>query len=194
VNIPCVDIPEGVSGNWRVERFTVSEKDVALHNIRCMFKAGFGNRTMRAGTYTRIVRGTLCVMSDTDAEKRDHWQPVHHAKGNVLINGLGIGMVLNACLIKPEVAHCTVIERSPDVIALVAPHWRQRFGDRLTIIEADAFEYAPPKGIRFGAVWHDVWNDINPDNLDGMKRLHRRYGRRTDWQGSWCRSLCELYR
>jgi hypothetical protein len=34
-------------------------------------------------------------------------------------------------------------------------------------------------------VWHDIWLDLCTDNLEGMGKLHRKYGRRTDWQGSW---------
>jgi spermidine synthase len=99
-------------------------------------------------------------------------------------------MVLNAALRKPEVEHVTVVEQSEDVIKLVASHYE---GPRVTIVHADAMTYQPPTGAKFGAVWHDIWDDICADNLDEMKILHRRYGRRTVWQGSWARELCERY-
>lgn len=183
--IPNVTVPEGVSGDWRVERFTVSEEDAQMDRIRNMFK---GRRSVDAGTYTRLMRGGYLVMSDTRDEKSDHSYFVRAATGHVLINGLGLGMVLNAVLQKPDVTHVTVVEASADVIALVGPHYA---GPRVTIVHSDAMTYQPPKGERFGAVWHDIWDDITADNLEDMKTLHRRYGRRTDWQGSWARELCE---
>ena len=178
-----VDVPEGKRGNWTVERFTIPKND---------FKAWtYGHRAPSPGTYTRLLHGTHCVMSDTYAEMRDHYGPVINAKGHILLNGLGIGMVLNACLAKPEVTKATVIEIDADVIALVAPHYNDK---RVHIINADAYEYQPPKGVRYGMVWHDIWSDICSDNLDGMKKLHRKYGRRSEWQGSWARYECERQR
>lgn len=192
--IPNVDVPEGESGPWNVERFTVSDDDIRLHNMRCMFSPGMGHRTMEAGTFTRLTCGSTVVMSDTRAEKLDHMAPVRKASGVILINGLGIGMVLNASLLKPNVERAFVVEKSEDVIHLCADHYQRKFPGRVEIIHDDALEFMPPKGIRFGAVWHDIWNHICSDNLESMKRLHRKYGRRADWQGSWCRELCEMNR
>lgn len=181
--LDLVTIPEGSSGPWAVERFTV-EKD-SIQNIRL----AFSGRGCRPGTYTRLVhqkRGV--VMSDTTAEQRDHIEFVWKAKGHVLINGLGLGMCLAAALKKPEVTNATVVEIDPDVISLVGRHYSD---PRVEIVNSDAFEYQIPKGARYGAVWHDIWDDICSDNLPEMHKLHRKYGRRCDWQGSWARWRCE---
>lgn len=184
-------IPEGTCGDWRVERFTVDERGAAFHNMRCAFSPGMGRRTIDPGEYTRLKRGHTVVMSDTPAEYWDHSEAIRKATGDVVLNGLGLGLVLAEILKKPEVKSVTVIERSSEVLALVAPHFDV---PRVTIIECDALKWTPPKGQRIGLAWHDIWDTISSDNLDEMKTLHRRYGRRADWQGSWCRSLCELYR
>jgi hypothetical protein len=185
-----VNIPEGEKNGWVVRRITVTEDQSKWDRIR---NAVHGSRRYTpAGTYTQLLTpGRNIMMSDTPDEIRDHMTMIYRAKGHVLINGLGIGVVLQACLNKDEVTHATIIELSQDVIDLVAPHYREKYGERLTIIKADALEYAPPKGERYGAVWHDIWPYICNDNLEEMKRLHRKYGRRTEWQGSWCRELIE---
>ena len=175
-----VSIPEGTVGRWRVERFNVTDDQAKLDAMRGAFRGG---RYVPAGTYTRLMRGGVLVMSDTPDEMRDHWAPMRHARGRVLINGLGIGMVLRAVLNKPEVERVTVVEIDSDVIALVGAHYAC---DRLELVNASAFDYAPPKGVRYGAVWHDIWDNICGDNLPEMTRLKRKYGRRADWQGSWC--------
>lgn len=106
-------------------------------------------------------------------------------------------MVLRAVLDKVDregknvVDHVTVIEKSPDVIALVAPHYLARYGERLTVVEADILEWKPAKGERWNAAWYDIWNDLCADNLENMKTLHRRFGKKVDWQGSWGREICE---
>lgn len=187
-----VGVPEGESGAWRVERFEVSAQAEAFGRMRAI-ATGRG-RFVPRGHYTRLVRNGTLVATDTPDEIRDHRFAVYRARGQVLINGLGLGITLEAMLNKPEVGKVTVIEISPDVISLVAPHYQDRFGDRLEIIEADAFTWKPPKGVRYNVVWHDIWDHICSSNLPDMHRLHRKYGRRADWQGSWCRRECEQQR
>lgn len=190
-----VDVPVGVSGEWEVERRVVTEDEAKLGAMRAAFSMGAGRgRHVPAGTYTGLKRNGYLVMSDTPDEIRDFMEFVRMAEGNVLINGLGLGVVTNAVLLKDDVEHVTVVESSEDVISLVAEHWLAKHPERLTVIAADAMEYKPPKGERYNAVWHDIWDDICSDNLPAMKTLHRKYGRRSDWQGSWCRGLCELGR
>lgn len=183
--IPAVDVPEGTRDHWSVKRVTITEAEAQRANINCH------GRPVRAGTITTLMRGGTVVMSDTHCEKRDHFAPVLNAKGIILINGLGLGMVLNACLLKPEVTRAYVVESSPQVISLVGTHYREKFGDRLTIHCADAMTYKPDHNVTFGMVWHDIWDNICGDNLEQMKTLHRRYGNKAYWQGSWCRSECE---
>jgi len=184
--IPDVDVPEGVSGNWRVERFEISESDSSYSMLSLM---NHGRGFIRPGTYTRMLRGETLVMSDTPDEKRDHYGPVLEARregGRVLVAGLGIGMVANAILQLENVEHVTVIEQSPDVIALAAPHYQERYGDRLEIIEADVFAWKPPKGAKWSVAWFDIWDTICEENLEGMTKLKRKFARRAAWKGCWC--------
>jgi hypothetical protein len=187
-----VNIPEGQSGSWRIERFAVSEEESRLDAL-CGIVSGFG-RYVPPGTYTRLMRGNTIIMTDTPDEIRDCLEPIRVARERVLVNGLGLGVVVYAMLRNPRVEHVTVVEISPDVIALVGQWFLREFGGRLTIIEADALTWKPPAGVRYTVAWHDIWDDICADNLEEMKLLHRRYGRRVDWQGSWCRYLCERQR
>ena len=183
-----VSVPEGSSGEWAVKRFEVSKEAEKMDRL---FSLNHYGRFVTAGTYTQLTRNGKVIMSDTPNEIRDLRWLVLNAKGNVLINGLGLGVALQACLEKPEVDHVTVIEISEDVISLVAPDFVEKYGGRVEIIHADAMTWKPPKGVRYDAVWHDTWDDITDGNLDSMKTLHRRYGQKTDWQDSWCRDLCE---
>ena len=176
-----VNIPEGQSGPWSIEKFTVSKSDAEFDRIRAMVSG----RYVPEGTYTKLSRGRCVIMSDTPDEIRDHIGPIYeaeHAGGNVLINGLGLGMVTSAILKFEKVDKVTVVEKSEDVISLVAPHIAH---PKLEVVNADAFEYKPPKGIRYSVVWHDIWDNLCADNLPEMSKLHRKYGRRCDWQGSW---------
>jgi len=185
MKIEQVTVPEGRSGNWRVERFEITKDFAKIFNMRELF--GGRRRVVYPGTYTRLLRYGTVVMSDTPAERRDLIHLVFHAKGEGLMNGLGLGVAVQAVLKKPEVTHVTVVEISEDVIKLVGDHYLDMFPGRLTIVNADALEYKAEKGKRFNWCWHDIWDTICLDNLETMSKLHRKYGRRADWQWSWCR-------
>jgi hypothetical protein len=191
IKLPHVDLPEGSCGPWSVERFTIVENSPGLAYF------AIKGRRLPPGKYTRLMHENRgCVMSDTPAEQWDHYSFIRQAKGHVLMNGLGIGMALNAIL-KEEASNSpvekvTVVEIDRDVIDLVGPHYLQ--DERVEIVHSSAFDYQPPKGVRYGAVWHDIWDAITGDNLDEMATLHRKYGRRSDWQGSWCKAECQASR
>ena len=148
------------------------------------------NRYIPEGTYTILYRtGTgrkVLVMSDTPAEIRDHLSAINLATGRCLIAGLGIGMVLNAIAQKPEVTHIDVVEISQSLIDLVGPHYLEQYGDKLTIHCGDVFEWKPPAQ-KYDWAWFDIWNTICTDNLPEMHKLHRKYGRKATWKGSWCK-------
>ena len=176
-----VQIPEAVRGAWRVERFKTDELGSFMYAMK--------GRDMPANEeFTRLMRGGTLVMSDTPAEMRDHYSAVLKARGSCLVNGLGIGMLLKAILKKPEVSDVTVVELSQEVLDMVSPHYQD---PRVAFVHADAMAYKPPPGKRYQMVWHDIWDYICAENLPQMHALHRKYGRRADWQGSWCRYECE---
>ena len=70
-----VNIPEGVSGHWKVEKFTISDNEARM----AVFS--YGGRAPSAGTYTKITHGGTVVMSDTNSEMMDHYSAVRNATG-----------------------------------------------------------------------------------------------------------------
>jgi hypothetical protein len=184
--IEQVTVPTGQFGKWRISRFVVTEKDSKVSAMRSAFNRGRGY--VPEGVYTQLFcSGRGVIMSDTPDERRDHEEAVRRAHGHVLINGLGLGMVLGAVLKKATVSRVTVVEIDPDVIALVGHHYSN---ERLEIVQASAFDYTPPKGEQYGAVWHDIWDSICSDNLVEMTKLRRKYARRAVWQGCWAENWC----
>lgn len=167
-------VPVGAVGNARVERFEVSR----THSM--MTGLGHHGGFVPEGFYTRLIVGGELMMSDTPEEYRTNLPILRNATGHVLIHGLGLGCVLACLRHKPDVTAITVIEKSQDVIDLVAREF-----PGVEVIHADALTWAPERGMRFDAVWHDIWPNICTDNIPAVQLLNRRYGRRADWQGAW---------
>lgn len=134
------------------------------------------------------------VMTDTPAEYDDHADLFEHAHGRVLVHGLGLGCAVSSLLTDPAVEHIDVVEANADVIALVGPYYR---GYPVTIHHGSCVEIDWPPETRWNYVWHDIWTQINEDNLDDATAEHGiSYGRlaqlfadRADRQGAWAFDL-----
>jgi hypothetical protein len=182
-------IPEGEIGEAKVMHFEIEEEKAKFFNLQMLFN-GSGSRRVDPGRYAKLFVGNKLMMSDTRAEQQDHLDIVREAQGDVLIAGLGLGLVTDAILRKSEVESVTVIELSADVIALVGPHLED---SRLTIVEADIFTWKPEKGRKFDAIWFDIWPDLCTDYLPEIGRLHQRakYWKRSrdSFMNSWGRDF-----
>lgn len=182
-SIMTVDLPECEQDGLSIERLVVEANDV--RNFM------YGSRATRPGTYTALKLNGRLWMSDTDAEKRDHMPALRRMAGlraeRILINGLGLGMVLKGALSLDHVKHVDVVEIDERVIKLVGSHYAQ--DSRVHLHHADAYEQASrwPKGTRWDVAWSDIWPDICVDNLEGIAKLRRSYGRRTGWHDCWLR-------
>ena len=183
-------IPVSEKGEWKIDKFEVTEEAVKFQKMRSCNPSSMGRGVFEAGIYTKLMRNNEMVMSDTPDEIDDLRLIISVATGSVLINGLGLGILPMIISEKENVKEITIIEIDRDVIDLVGKYVEDRckkYDTEITIIHADAFTWKPPKGKRYNAVWHDIWNYICEDNLSEMTKLHRKYGKRCDWQYSWMR-------
>lgn len=172
------DLPEGTSGPWTVERIRIS----AAQRLTITDMIA-GARDIPPGAYTILRHGNDTWMGDTPQEQSEHAR-VLDATGEILINGLGLGCLPNWLLQDPAVTSVDIVERDPDVIALVASHYEQKWAGRCRVHHGDAFTHVWP-GRTFDLVAHDIWVAMEPENLLEMQRLHQRYDPVARAQWSW---------
>ena len=144
-------LKEGSVGDFSLKKFTITDKDFMAH-----FRMGISN-----GDYIRLMHRGECVMSDTNMEKRTNYPFCLKAHGEVLIGGLGIGMIILAIQDKPEISHITVIEKYPEVIKLVGNNLP--LNNKVEIINADVFDWKPSSGKKYNCIYMDIWNWVNQD-------------------------------
>lgn len=195
MNIPvgAVRVKPCKSENFEISMFEVDEKKAKFFNLQMMMSRQ--NRFIRPGTYTQIVgKGHGIMMSNTPAEIGGHMEFYYAATGRVMIGGLGIGMILEAVLKKPEVTSITVIEKEQEIIDLVSPFYANE--EKVKIICGDVFnpkDYLAP-GTKFDRLYFDIWDTICADNYPEMKDLNvkwRKYkapgGKAYFWEKAYCK-------
>lgn len=184
---------EDTKGVASIKIINISEKDARLYNLGCIMN----DRPMmmlEAGTYTNLCVSGSIMMSDTPMEQNTNEEFIWNAHGDVLIGGLGIGLILynlREKVAKGTVTSITVMEKYQDVIDLVLPRIQPLFSDgSLKVILQDVLEYKPAKEEKFDTIYFDIWPAISSDNYSDMVLLHRRWGRHlreNGWMSSWCK-------
>ncbi len=104
--------------------------------------------------------------------------------------GLGLGLVVKEILADPQsrapIDCIVVLERSVDVIKLVAPQLIAELGACVSIVEADAYTWVGDSGAAFDTVWHDIWPDPMAPEVDAeMTALRDHHAPWARWQGFW---------
>jgi hypothetical protein len=183
-------LPPGEKGNAKIDHFTITGRE---------FLGFRSDDYIVPGTYARLLINGQTMMSDTQMEQRTNCDALQAARGNVLIAGLGIGMLLLPVLMKSDVAQVTVLELNQNVIDLVEPHIRKAAGKharKLRILQMDAKAFGQPvridahsgTPIKYDTIWLDIWGSLSTDDLDemrAMRRQHRKWLKKGGWLGSW---------
>jgi spermidine synthase len=167
---------------FKLEKFEIKENS-------------FFNRGVPKGEYIRLLDKEEMfngvVMSDTPMEHRTNYEILNKAHGDVLIAGLGIGMILLPLMNKEEVKSITIVEMYQDIIDMVGS--QLPLNDKVKIIQADIFNHDFSKGTKFDTIYFDIWNYVNSDVYEEMKELkkgYRKYLRSkkenpNSWIGCW---------
>ena len=192
-------IPEGRSGKFFIWHQVVTGEDVGR---RKSFDARNGDlirdEFQAPGEYCLLIKTDLAnrqgdiIMSDTWFERSTNIEVVTKANGDVLIAGLGIGLILTLIVLKPEVKSVTVIEMNQDVINLTEKPLRQYLGGasaKLIVIQNDIFKWQPNK--KYDTIYFDVWDHVYGDSYLDTEMLHRKFkyvlNRKNSncWMNSW---------
>ncbi|NJL76836.1 MAG: hypothetical protein HC892_19260 [Saprospiraceae bacterium] len=160
-----LNLPEKAIDDWKIESFQA--EGVKYQQLTC--------------------KG-IVIMANTPPIVAQYVHFLEIAEGNILINGLGIGMCSQYLLNKASVSSLTVVEFNKTVIELVAPNFAHYPNHR--VIHANAFEFEPPKDMVYNLVWHDIWTLYSSKNLQEMDILFEKYSKFALWQGAWARADC----
>lgn len=155
-------LKDGQVGDFKLQHYDISD-----NNFYAVVRCG-----IPPGRYIRLINRCDCVMSDTPMEKKTNRDFVRNAHGNVLIGGLGIGLIILAIQDKEDVKKITVVEKNCEVIELVGK--QLPLNSKVNIVNDDVFEYKPL--LKYNTIYMDIWNYINEDVYNKqMKPLINRY-------------------
>ena len=93
------------------------------------------------------------MMIDNEYERATNQDFIDNAFGDVLIGGLGIGLIIKAIEDNPLVTSITVIEKNQRVIDLIVP--QSNFNSKVSVILGDIHTFKPTK--KYHSILLDDW-------------------------------------
>jgi len=182
-----VNIPQGKIGKWSIRTAT---GDSPAYGISTMYSDILGQsatyREEPYGHYTFLFHDDLGpVMQDTTHEYAEHQPLWGGATGDVLIGGLGIGLVNSKLIDYPNIKTITIIEKNQEVIDLVWSHCPK--DNRFSLIHADIDSWVPPEGSHWDYAWFDTWigNNGFQTQEEYNQMLAEKYGQFCGQLGFW---------
>jgi hypothetical protein len=137
-----------------------------------------------------IERGGRIWMSTSRLERESHAVHVEHARGTVVVCGVGMGMYLHNIAARPEVQRIIAVDRDPAVFDLVRrgsgfDAWDGR--DKVAFVEKDALRLTPEDlcGARADYLYVDIWPELgDPRSVSDTRAIQAVVGARTvGWWG-----------
>jgi len=174
-------------GDWQIDYIDFTTKDITIQKLRDAIHNRNELTGQKEGIIVRLLNHGSIVMTDTMMEKRTNTPFFMNVKGDILIAGLGLGIIITVVQDLSEVKSITIIEKSQEVIDLVVS--QLPLNDKVKVIRADIFEWLPKPGTRYDTLYFDIWSAICGDYYDDMKLLRKRFSSRkrdkNSWLGHW---------
>lgn len=174
-------LPEKQIGEFQISHFELGEFYVKTFLLRDIFTGREEHKGLKPGKFVRLSRNGAIIMTNTPMEHHTNTEFIQNAHGDVLIAGLGIGLVLIAIQDNPEVKTITIIERHQEIIDLVFPHLPMK--KECKVVCEDVFNYIPEK--KFNTIYFDIWNDVNY-NIQEIEVLREKFIEYLDLSDSDC--------
>lgn len=171
-----------VSPTYTIDTIVLSQETVRMEQMR-----NYRNLWLTMGLkadfpYIRLKKaGEGIMMSDTPMERNTNRDFIQKANGDVIIFGLGLGLVILPLLKKENVKSILVVELYQDLIDMVEPILKKHDTEnKLKVIQGDCFDIhnSIPKEKKFDVVYGDIWISICTDNYEEMKTLTKNWKNR----------------
>lgn len=136
------------------------------------------------------INSNKAMMSNHESETKTNQKFLDAAKGDVLIFGLGIGLIIFPLLEDDDITSITIIEIDNGLIDMVGKIIKQKdIYSKLEIINSDAFEYNNLISKKYDTIYFDIWATIDEKAINEMYQLQSLYKKSLNdfgWIDSWC--------
>lgn len=128
------------------------------------------------------------MMSNHEFETLTNQKFLDNAKGDILIFGLGIGLIIFPLLTDNDIKSITIVEIDDGLIDEVFPIIiKNDLESKVSVILSNAFDFETDK--MFDTIYFDIWSVIDQQSFLEMKILSEKFTKNLKpggWMDSWC--------
>ena len=136
--------------------------------------------------YDKSLKKTM--MTSHEFEMLTNQKFLDNAKGDVLIFGLGIGLIVFPLLSDKDVNSITIVETDSGLVNAVYPIIKNKdHHSKLSIFIEDAFRFETNN--IYDTIYFDIWHSIDESVFDEMRLLSKKFKNNLTpdgWMDSWC--------
>lgn len=129
------------------------------------------------------------MMSNHETETITNQKFLDRAKGDVLIFGLGLGVIIFPLLSDDSITSIDVVEIDLSLIEYVGNVIsKQDFNRKVNIVNGDVFSYHESLKKSYDTIYLDIWEFVGEKELFEIKELHKTYHKflnKSGWIDSW---------
>ena len=127
------------------------------------------------------------MMTNNEFEMSSNQKFIDNSKGDVIIFGLGIGLIVYPLLQDDDIKSITIIEIDKELIDQTSYLLLESdTKSKLLIINQNAFQYEDNK--KYDTIYFDIWPLINKEAFKEMKILSEKFSKNLKdggWMDSW---------
>jgi len=176
-----------IEPNWRTPATDYPHKKIGTAEIRHKYYAKGFYRMENVDGYTyfkldeRIPVTSLFINNEQwMIDDPLHWigmqKLAQFSSGRVLVGGLGLGLIVHALLHNSNVTDIVVVDKNPDVIALVKPLIKQvsgcyMTGNKIRYVCDDICRFVGRKKEAFDTIILDIWVLSGDESKEGRTHV-----------------------
>jgi hypothetical protein len=182
------------------ERFEIQKPKVGKdESVRksiyyCLNSLGPYDSLIEPGKYVQLYDRNLeeVIMTNSSMEFYTNYDFISKARGDILVGGLGLGLLELSIQDKPEVNSITVVEYYPEIIEMILS--QLKFRGSISVINEDILNFKTEK--KFDTAYFDIWSTVSMQNYPGMKDLRMKFSGSlkdsSSWIGCWREEECKM--
>lgn len=154
------------------KRYYVIQKTFKFKNITESLTEYIGQKEGDKITTLVDLERNEIVMSDSSMELITNLR-VTSEKGDILLGGLGLGLIPMTLLLNDPTTNIDIIELDQELADLTEPIIRKVAPTLGQIHIASVFDFEPTK--KYDVIYMDIWNYTTAENLEEMITLSKKY-------------------
>jgi spermidine synthase len=135
------------------------------------------------------INDSRVMMSNHETEIYTNQKFIDNAKGDVIIFGLGLGLIILPLLKDDNIKSIDVVEIDNGIIEVVSDVLKvEDIYNKLNIINGDMRNYHLINKKKYDTIYFDIWYNVDEKELNEIEELHSNWSHFLNeggWMDSW---------